>query len=123
MLLDEIFLGIDQRATLLILRMTHVGCRLPYATRCGIGHLQIHVLDQLVDLLRSGDAYQRFDSTVEVAVHQIGGTDPHFRTCGRTFTDLRAIGVRECVDTAVLEETDPEWNARECSRKVLEHPA
>ena len=38
-------------------------------------------------------------------MHQIGGTDPHFRTCGRTFTDLRAIGVRECVDTAVLEET------------------
>ena len=120
MLLDEIFLGIDQRATLLILRMTHVGsvgCHMPRGG--GIGHLQIHVLDQLVDLLRSGDAYQRFDSTVEIAVHQIGGTDPHFRTCGRTFTDLRAIGVRECVDTAVLEETTQNGT----HAKVLEHPA
>ena len=38
-------------------------------------------------------------------MHQIGGTDPHFRTCGRTFTDLRAIGVGERVNTAVLKET------------------
>ena len=71
--------------------MAHIGAiGLHMPRRGGIGHLQIDVLDELVDLLRSHDADQRFDSTVEVAVHQIGGTNPHFRTGRRAFADLRA---------------------------------
>ena len=89
----------------------------------GIGHLQVDVLDQLVDLLRCGDADQCLDSAVEIAVHQIGGTNPHFRTGGRAFADLWAVGVGEGVDTAVLEEATGGWNARGCSRKGPERPA
>ena len=65
MFLDEVFLAVDQRSTFLILAMAHIGAiGLHMPRRGGIGHLQIDVLDELVDLLRSHDADQRFDSTV-----------------------------------------------------------
>ena len=106
MLLDEVFLAVDQRSAFLILGMMHVraiGLHVPADRR--IGHLHVDVLDEFVDLFRRGDADQRLDTTVEVAVHQIGGTDPHFGAGQRAFADLRAVGVAERVDAAVLQET------------------
>ncbi len=38
-------------------------------------------------------------------MHQVGGTDPHLRAGRRAFADLRAVGVSERVDAAVLQET------------------
>ena len=69
-----------------------------------VGHLQVHVVDELLHLLGRGDAHERLDSTIEIAVHEVGGTDPHLRFGNRALANLRTVGIRERVDAAVFEE-------------------
>ena len=105
MLLDQVLLAVDQRVAVVAARMAHVRAVRLHVPRHGrVGHLQVDVPDQLIHLLRCGDAHQSLDATVEVAVHQIGGADPHLGAGDRAFADLRAVGIREGVDAAVLEE-------------------
>ena len=68
-LADEIFLAVHQRAAFVVARMMDVravGLHVPGGR--GVGHLQVHIANQLVDLLGRGDADQRLDAAVEVAV-------------------------------------------------------
>ena len=62
-LADEIFLAVHQRAAFVVARMMDVravGLHVPGGR--GVGHLQVHIANQLVDLLGRGDADQRLDA-------------------------------------------------------------
>ena len=71
-LADEIFLAVHQRAAFVVARMMDVravGLHVPGGR--GVGHLQVHIANQLVDLLGRGDADQRLDAAVE-PIHTSG---------------------------------------------------
>ena len=55
---------------------------------------EVEQVTELVDVLAGRDLHERLDTTVEVAVHQVGGPDP----------GLRLSAVLEPEDPAVLEE-------------------
>ena len=68
-----------------------VAIRLHMPRICAFRHLQVNVVDKLLDLSSISDADQSLNTAVKIAVHQICRTDPYFRPCSRAFADLRPL--------------------------------
>ena len=86
--------------------MAHIGAirlHVPGAGR--VGHLQVHVLNQLLDLVWRSDADQGLHAPIQVAVHQVRRAYPDFWAGQRALANLWALGVGEGEDAAVLQET------------------
>ena len=88
---DQVLLAINERPPVVIVGMADIGAiraHMPGDRR--IRHLQVDVLDEFIHLLWGADANQSLDASVEIAVHEIGGTDPHLGARQRTLANLRS---------------------------------